>query len=251
MLCLIFVPFYSLYWWYTRGEKVKQEFSQHNYALTGNGTIYLILAIFGLSIVSMAIMQSDFNSLKSETHSEEQSAVIYIMSNPNNKVSGAVALAISTLIGIAIGSVLLWIVSANLLATAIYWVFVALGIFVVISTVPALISSIKGIKEKLGWFSLTLSIISMILGIIMIFEQHYLPVIVGIYLLAFPIIRICLAKDHVSQTRKEAPTLILGILVLLLGFSALVETLVVVGGWVIIALSAIYAILGAINLAKS
>jgi hypothetical protein len=73
MLCLIFVPFYSLYWWYTRGEKVKQEFSQHNYASKGNGIVYLILAIFGLSIVSMAIMQSDFNSLKSETHSEQRS----------------------------------------------------------------------------------------------------------------------------------------------------------------------------------
>ena len=75
MLCLIFVPFYSLYWWYTRGEKVKQEFSQHNYASTGNGIVYLIFAIFGLSIVSMAIMQSDFNSLKSETHSEQRSAM--------------------------------------------------------------------------------------------------------------------------------------------------------------------------------
>ena len=76
MLCLIFVPFYSLYWWYTRGEKVKQEFSQHNYASTGNGIVYLILAIFGLSIVSMAIMQSDFNSLKSETHLEQRSTLI-------------------------------------------------------------------------------------------------------------------------------------------------------------------------------
>lgn len=73
MLCLIFLPFYSLYWWYTRGEKVKQGFSEHNYTSIGNGVIYLILSIFGLSIVSMAIMQSDFNSLKSETHSEQQS----------------------------------------------------------------------------------------------------------------------------------------------------------------------------------
>lgn len=75
MLCLIFVPFYSLYWWYTRGENVKQEFNKHNYAATGNGVVYLILAIFGLSIVSMAIMQSDFNSLKSETHSEQRGAL--------------------------------------------------------------------------------------------------------------------------------------------------------------------------------
>ena len=73
MLCLIFVPFYSLYWWYTRGEKVRQGFAEHDYNATGGGVVYLVLAIFGLSIVSMAIMQSDFNSLKSETHSEQRS----------------------------------------------------------------------------------------------------------------------------------------------------------------------------------
>ena len=76
MLCLIFVPFYSLYWWYTRGEKVRQGFAEHNYNATGGGVAYLVLAIFGLSIVSMAIMQSDFNSLKSETHSEQRSTNI-------------------------------------------------------------------------------------------------------------------------------------------------------------------------------
>ena len=75
MLCLIFVPFYSLYWWYTRGEKVRQGFAEHDYNATGGGVVYLVLAIFGLSIVSMAIMQSDFNSLKSETHSEQRSTL--------------------------------------------------------------------------------------------------------------------------------------------------------------------------------
>ena len=63
MLCLIFVPFYSLYWWYTRGIKVKQEFNKHGITSKGNGIVCLIFAIFGLSIVSMAIIQSDFNSL--------------------------------------------------------------------------------------------------------------------------------------------------------------------------------------------
>lgn len=72
MLCLIFVPFYSLYWWYTRGQKINQDFRKHNYDSMSNGVVYLILTFFGLSIVSMAIMQNDFNSLKSETHSEQQ-----------------------------------------------------------------------------------------------------------------------------------------------------------------------------------
>ncbi len=74
MLCYFLIPFYSVYWWYTRGEKVKQEFSKHNYSSTGNGVVYLILSLFELGIISMAIMQSDFNSLKTEaTYVQEES----------------------------------------------------------------------------------------------------------------------------------------------------------------------------------
>ena len=72
--CTVLLPVLVVY----KGRKVKQEFSQHNYASTGNGIVYLILAIFGLSIVSMAIMQSDFNSLKSETHLEQRSTYFYL-----------------------------------------------------------------------------------------------------------------------------------------------------------------------------
>ena len=66
MLCLIFVPFYFIYWCFTRGKLVKDQFASLGYTATGNETAYLILGIFGLGIISMAIMQNDFNSLPSE-----------------------------------------------------------------------------------------------------------------------------------------------------------------------------------------
>ena len=75
MLCLIFVPFYSLYWWFTRGKLVRDEFSKHGYSASSNETAFLVLALFGLGIVAMAIMQHDFNSLPSEsTQSDQRSA---------------------------------------------------------------------------------------------------------------------------------------------------------------------------------
>ena len=75
MLCLVFVPFYSLFWWFTRGKIVKDKFAEHGYSAIGNEIAYLILDIFGLAIVSMAIMQNDFNALKSEsTQSIQRSA---------------------------------------------------------------------------------------------------------------------------------------------------------------------------------
>jgi|GEM_PF-629345 len=80
MLCLVFVPFYSLFWWFTRGKTVKDKFAEHGYSAIGNEIAYLILGIFGLTIVSMAIMQNDFNSLKSEsTQSIQRSARILML----------------------------------------------------------------------------------------------------------------------------------------------------------------------------
>ncbi len=61
MLCLIFLPFYSLYWWYTRGRAVSDELAKHDCRTLGNGYLYLGLAIVGLGVVAAAIMQNDFN----------------------------------------------------------------------------------------------------------------------------------------------------------------------------------------------
>lgn len=75
MFCLIFVPFYSLYWWFTRGKLVRDEFSKHGFSASSNETAFLVLALFGLGIVAMAIMQNDFNSLPYEsTQSDQRSA---------------------------------------------------------------------------------------------------------------------------------------------------------------------------------
>ncbi len=67
MLCLIFVPFYPLYWWFTRGKLVKEKFAEQGYSAKGNEGTYLILSIFCLVIVCLAIMQRDFNFLPSES----------------------------------------------------------------------------------------------------------------------------------------------------------------------------------------
>lgn len=63
ILCLIFVPFYSLYWWFTRGRLIREEFSKHGFSVCSHETVFLFLALFGIGIVAMAIMQNDFNSL--------------------------------------------------------------------------------------------------------------------------------------------------------------------------------------------
>ena len=66
LLSMIFIPFYAIFWWITRGGLVKSKFADHDCPATSNEFIYLLLGMFGLAIVSMAIMQNDFNNLASK-----------------------------------------------------------------------------------------------------------------------------------------------------------------------------------------
>lgn len=169
------------------------------------------------------------------------------MANVGNKIKNLIIVLLSTAIGVGIGSVLLWVVNADLVGKALWIMFLVLGIITVISTLPGLITAIQNVKQKYGILNVVLSSVSMVLGLMMIFAQQYIAWLVAIYLLVFPIIRIVLAKDHFAQTREEAFLLILGIVVLVLGIGGATNLVFTVAGWIIIALSAIYGVFGVIS----
>ena len=90
MLCLIFVPFYSIYWLYTRGKVIRANFEKNGFVTSGHEIAYLILGIFGLEIISFAIMQNDFNSLPDRNpYRHNSSENNYVVSNslPLSKVN--------------------------------------------------------------------------------------------------------------------------------------------------------------------
>ena len=47
LLCLIFVPFYSLYWWYNRGAFVQKKLQFYGYQSRVNKWKCFFLALFG------------------------------------------------------------------------------------------------------------------------------------------------------------------------------------------------------------
>ena len=56
MLCLIFVPFYALYWFVTRGNSIRQTYTKYDIYTGSNQIACMILGLFGLHIVAFAIM---------------------------------------------------------------------------------------------------------------------------------------------------------------------------------------------------
>ena len=62
-LLLMLVPYYNVYWVYTRGKKISKEAARRGIQIADNSVLYLILNLLGLSIVSYAMIQNDLNKL--------------------------------------------------------------------------------------------------------------------------------------------------------------------------------------------
>lgn len=63
LLTFITCGIYGIYWNYKMGQKLVRAKQRAGQYAQDNSILYLILAIFGLSIVSMAIMQSQANEI--------------------------------------------------------------------------------------------------------------------------------------------------------------------------------------------
>ena len=61
LLLILFIPFYSWYWMYTRGKQIYQDSVRLEGNLSDNSILYLVLSILGLQIIAYALIQNDFN----------------------------------------------------------------------------------------------------------------------------------------------------------------------------------------------
>lgn len=63
LLSIITCNIYGLYWMYKAGEKVDVARTSRGLPSQNNGLLYVLLSVFGLSIVSWALLQSELNQL--------------------------------------------------------------------------------------------------------------------------------------------------------------------------------------------
>ena len=64
LLTLVTCGIYGYYWCYKQGERLNEAKMQRGIMVDSSASIlYLVLAIFGLSIISYALMQSELNKM--------------------------------------------------------------------------------------------------------------------------------------------------------------------------------------------
>ena len=63
LLTLVTCGIYGFYWAYKQGEKIDAAKASRGIPTSNSGIVYLLLSIFGLSIVAWALMQNELNQL--------------------------------------------------------------------------------------------------------------------------------------------------------------------------------------------
>ena len=66
LLTLVTCGIYGYYWNYKQGEKLDKAYADRGMATSSRAVVYLVLSIFGLSIISYALMQDSLNKLNPE-----------------------------------------------------------------------------------------------------------------------------------------------------------------------------------------
>ena len=165
----------------------------------------------------------------------------------HNKNATMAAALITAGIGALLGLLLILIPVSFLLRL----VFVVMGIVTVVSNLPGLAEGISSFATPKGKASLILSTVAILVGMLMIFwDNGVLMIILGVYMLLLPLINIFLSKDPTSRLKVEAPKLIIGLVLIILGPAGTFELLFDIAGWCVIAFSVLYVIMVYVTMRK-
>ena len=117
-------------------------------------------------------------------------------------------------------------------------IFVVLGALTILSAIPSLILALACPNERAGKLALLSSVISMAMGIVLIFWHHnILMIVAGVYFVLFPVLEIVLAKDRMRQMKSELPKLIIGVVLLVFGPAQTLDLLFDIVGWIVLGLT--------------
>ena len=122
---------------------------------------------------------------------------------------------VSTVSSILLGLLLILLPILLPVSKLIRIAFIVLGVITVINYIPSLIAGIRNISTSDGVGDLLGAIFGIAIGCVMIFYQGILlTVLAAIFLIALPLLRILLAREHMTALRSEILRIILGIVLI-------------------------------------
>ncbi len=149
-------------------------------------------------------------------------------------------------VGILLLRMRLWVSATDMFSVVMCF----FGIIAILINLPAFIHGIINFRSETARLDLILSVVGLLFGIALIFDQRtVVVVIVAFYLILEPLIRVLVAKHKKEMLKKEIIKPIFGVsLLIALPFldgavDALFYLLLTIAGWVVIVGSVLYAVL--------
>ena len=133
-------------------------------------------------------------------------------------------------------------------------ILIVCGVLTLLSGIPQFFSAIVELtdKKKIAIFDLIIAIITVVVGVMLIFFRNEIVVtIIGVYLIVFPLIRTLIAQKKVDQLKVELPSMIIGVALLIVAPRGLIHILGKVAGALIIVFSIIYVVVGLVAYFKA
>ena len=166
---------------------------------------------------------------------------------------------ISLIIGVILGAILVVLSSVLSFGDLLYWGLIVIGILTVISNIAPFVNGIMNLKNAQGILDFVFAAFGIVLGLMLIFAQgtilgKILPIILAIYLIVIPALRVVLAKSAwKDQIKKEWVRILIGVLIIaflpaIFGAMADVFTLVLlIAGYGVIGVSVLLFVLSLVS----
>lgn len=143
------------------------------------------------------------------------------------------------LMGFLFGSALI-LIPADFLLKAI---FIIVGVITVVGSIPGVLLGYTAISSSFGRIELLSSLVSMLMGVVMIFwHSQVVMLVVGVYLLVLPLINLLVALVRGGRWAAELPKMILGAVLILIGPVETFAIMLDVAGWIVIGVTALFVL---------
>jgi len=132
-------------------------------------------------------------------------------------------------------------------------IFIIVGILVVVFNIFPFIESIKNLKYKtqIAISQFISSLFRIICGILLIFFQDTLTIVVSIIMLLFSAIDIFIAKENwIQKFKQQLPAIVISVMLLFFGFNSIANLIFSIFGWIFITISILIIVLTIIKYIK-
>ena len=154
------------------------------------------------------------------------------------------SMIISLIIGVILGIIIVLLAGIVNVSFLVKWTMIIMGVIIIISNVPSLVTGAMNVKKTSGLINLIMSVIGIAMGAMMIFMQNeVITAILAVYLIVFPIIYVVISKDWKNAIKSEWLKILIGVLLIafmpaIMGAAdAIVKVIMLVAGWATVAIS--------------